>query len=306
MSSSESRKKQQIIELLDPSGIDQSLLTLDFEKLKKEMDRRTNCLIEIKHEDYFDINDILISGMNRDDEFALAKFHLNKKEDDIKKLSLMLREKEDELYLRERNINILERKSKSPSKTKIESEFEQDNKINSSPSLYQPFLYRIENKNVQSEQLITSTIIDSLGLSPGSTINGSLTEEEAILKAIQQSEKEANDVIDRPFEESQSRITEIKTILSNKITAESLKAEGKSPYYMLQNKPENVTDELLDDLYKMLVDRNFSSVKEFFANKELPVNILRWIKTLKFNDTTLTQMLLSKPNYIHKCLRPYE
>ena len=42
MSSSESRKKQQIIELLDPSGIDQSLLTLDFEKLKKEMDRRTN------------------------------------------------------------------------------------------------------------------------------------------------------------------------------------------------------------------------------------------------------------------------
>lgn len=327
---SESRRRQQIIGLLDPSGNDQSLLSLDYEKLKTELDRRTNSLVEFKHEDYFNISNIPTSGMNRDDELALVKFHLNKKEEDVKKLAAMLRSKEDELYLRERNLNSLERKSKSPSRSRVDSEFDQESynfksgKSSASPSSYQSFIYKPESKNTQSEQLITSAIIDSLEtnnqndsprLSPGSPfqvqseiINGSLSEEEAILKAIQQSEKEANDIIDKPFEESQSRIAEIRSIpiQQNKITAESLRAEGKSPYYMLQNKPEDVTDELLDSLYKILVDRNFVIVKEFLANKELPVHILRWIRTLKYNDTTLAQMLLSKPVYIHKCLRPYE
>ena len=327
---SESKRRQQIISLLDPSGNDQSLLSLDYEKLKSELDKKTNSLVEFKHEDYFNINDILTSGMNRDDELALVKFHLTKKEEDVKKLAAMLRVKEDELYLRERNLTALEKKSKSPLRTRIDGEFDQEShnvtpgRISASPSAYQSFIYKPESRNSQSEQLITSAIInafetnnhtDTVGLSPGSPIqvpgemiNGSLSEEEAILKAIQQSEKEANDIIDRPFEESHSRIAEIRSvpIQQNKITAESLRSEGKSPYYMLQNKPEDVTDELLDNLYRMLVDRNFTGVKEFFANKELPVHILRWIKTLKFNDTTLTQMLLSKPVYIHKCLRPYE
>lgn len=299
---SDSKKRQQIIQLLDPFGNDQSLLSLDYESLKIILDKKTNSLVEFKHEDYFKIDDIATNGTNRDDELALIKFHLNKKEEDIKKLSMMLRLKEDELYLRERNIIALEKKSKSPI-PRIDGEFDQEDiKYNSSPSTYQSFIYRSESKNEHTENTQRG-VFDSPPLSE--IINGSLSEEEAILNAIQKSEKEANDIIDLPFQESNKKISEPK-LEQIKITAEILRNEGKSPYYMLPNKPEDVTDELLDNLYNLLVNRNFIAVKEFFANKELPVHILRWIKTLKFNDTTLTQMLLSKPIYIHKCLRPYE
>lgn len=317
---SDSRRRHQIIGLLDPTGIDQSLLTLDLKKLVEELDKKTNSLVEIKHDEYFAISDITTSGMNREDELALVKFHLTRKEEDVKKLAAMLRAKEDELYLRERNLD--RKNSKSPARSRDGSEFDQENagRLSSSPVSYQSYLYKPENRNTPVEQIITTAIINAAvdpatnNFSSGSpiqipheTINGSLTEEEAILKAIRESEKESNDIIDKPFEDS-SRIAEIRSIpiQSNKITAESLRSEGKSPYCMLANRPDDATDELLDSLYNILSSRDFTAAKAFLANKDLPLHILRWIKTLKFNDTTLTQMLLSKPVYIHKCLRPYE
>lgn len=317
----ESRKRNQILGLLDPTGSNQTLLSMDLEKLKVELDKRTNSLTEYKHEDYFSIEDITTGGMNREEELALVKFRLSKKEEEIRAMAASLREKENELFLRERNLQSSERKlSKSPSTRRNEdSEFgnatSTPSRISGSPNSYQSFSYR---RGGQVEETITDVIMSSIdNKSPeekqsdntlfGEMINGGLSERDAIIASIKESERIASSIIDKPFEDS-SRIAEVRSIpiRVEKVTAESLRSEGKSPYYMLENRPEGATDEFLDNIYNMIVAKNYDGIKQVLGNKELNINILTWLRNLKYNDTTFKQMMLSKPGYFHKCLRPYE
>lgn len=304
----EARMHENILDLLDPLRVNKDYSSMDFKKLKEEMEKKTNSLTDITHEDYFKIYSLQTHGINKSDEVSLLKYHLEKRNSELEHLKDLLKAKEDELILREIELERRERKkgSKSPIvRDNSEEIFEplQKNKLGASPSSYQPYVYKTKLNPVPEEKKIeeieTNPIVEE-------SFNANLTDEEAFLLAIKESEKLANEVIDAPFRELDNKpITHQKTN-TNKITVDTLKAEGKSPYCMLEKRPEGATDEILDKLYNLLIERDFVEVKNFLANKELPLNVMQWIRQLQYQGNTLKQMLLTKPPYIHRCLRPYE
>lgn len=292
---SETKHRLNILELLDPLGLKPEYLTFDLEKLKTELELQTNAIIQIQHKDYFDIYNMNTTGITKSDEVSLMKFHLNKKESEIKRLADNLRRKEDELHLREITLDKIEKRlSKSPMMRPRSEDI-----MSASPSAYRPFSYKEETK-VEVEPVVVEKEIDNV------YINGDLSEDEAISKALAESEMIANSTIDEPFSNPSVKRTIIHKPISSGITAESLREQGLSPYHMLENRPEEATDEILDHVYDLLVKRDFPTIKELLSNKDFPLRALSWIKSLKYNDTTFKQMLLSKPVYIQKCLRPYE
>lgn len=309
----ENRMQENILDLLDPFRVNKEYASMNFKNLKEELDNKTNSLSDITHEDYFKIYSLPISGINKSDEISLIKYHLEKENIETKHLRDLLKAKEDELILRELELERREKKRGSKSPLLRENEHEtnenlQKGRLSGSPSSYQSYSYRTRiNTHVDSEEKNTlkSENIGSSSPIISELYNSNLTDEEALILAIKESESIANEIIDAPFREKECT-TISQQEQKTKITAESLKAEGKSPYYMLENRPEGATDEILDNLYELLINKKFAEVKTFLANKELPLNVMQWIRQLQYQGNTLKQMLLTKPPYIHRCLRPYE
>lgn len=244
---------EKILDLLDPFRINKEYASMNLDKLKDELDRKTNCLYEVKNEDYF-------------------KIYQNEK--------------------------VRASDNQKKSKSLIEEEIIQKGRLSASPSSYQSYTYKSRINTTPVFKIEDQQSPNTLN-----SYNADLTDEEALILAIKESEDIANEIVDGPFRDKKENVTVEKL---NKITAESLKEEGKSLYCMLKNRPVNVSDELLDELYKMLVERDFNAAKKFLANKDLPLNVMQWIRQLEYEGNTLRQMLLTKPSYIHRCLRYYE
>jgi len=108
---------------------------------------------------------------------------------------------------------------------------------------------------------------------------------------------EAIEILDRPFKDTS--VNEIK-LNSNDDILETSSNEDSVNY---KDKPSDVTEEQIDELYSLLINRRFDQVKIFLGSEKLSPNATRWFRNLSYKGETLKQMLLSKPEYIHKCIR---
>lgn len=249
----EIEKRCAIIDLIDPLKINQTYAIMSYEELTKELEKKTTSVNEITHETYQKIYDLPVSGIGRGNELAIMKYKLTKREHEIDHLEQLLRDKEEELLIRELELNKKEKRSKTPERKGINS---------SSPSSYQSYIFN------RSHNLY----------------NGDMNEETALNEAIKQSEKISSDIIDLPFK---TPIDEIKSLPT--------KREYK-------DKPSDVSEDILNEIYTLLLNRNFDDVKVLLSGNTISPNSVKWLRNLSYNGETLKQMLISKPDYIHKCI----
>lgn len=258
------KKRCDIIDLIDPLKLNSEYSTKSLDDLMKELDEKTRALITITHDSYQKIYDMPSSKMSKTNELTILKYKLSKKEDELNEMEHLLRVKEEELLLREINMG---RRLESKSPISV-------GRSSASPSMYQPYNYmRTPNRFSVEEE--SSPIF----------INGDFSEQKALEEAIKKSEKEANEILDKPFKDS----------------SETGSVDDNNVHY--KDKPNDVTEEQLDELYSLLINRKFDQAKAFLGSEKLSVNSARWFRNLSYKGETLKQMLLSKPEYIHKCIK---
>lgn len=73
----------------------------------------------------------------------------------------------------------------------------------------------------------------------------------------------------------------------------------KSKYHSL-SKPENLSDEIIDEIYELLKAYDFKAVKTLFNSDKITVNEMQWILSLKQGESTFKQLLMSKSKELYK------
>lgn len=134
--------------------------------------------------------------------------------------------------------------------------------------------------------------------------NGNLNEEDAIKLAIQNSERDIEQIADKPFEKMDTSNSFNSPDHSNMDVVnddpfEDLD-EQKYSYDHLTDRPSSLTDEMLDQLVKILLERKFEEIKNLLAS--WPDECSRYIRSRKYNSETFKQMMVSKSINIHKCI----
>lgn len=251
---SEIEKRCTIIDLIDPLKVNQKYSLSSFEDLNKELEKKTNDVNEITHESYQMIYNMPVTGIGKSDELAILKYRLARRETEIDSMEQLLRNKEEELIIRELELGKKEKRTtmlKSPG-------IEKTGNSSGSPSSYQSYVFSKMN------------------------YNANMSEETALNEAIKQSEKLSSDIIDIPFRQP---IAEVKSIPRE-----------------YKDKPIDVTEDLLEEIYNLLLERKFNEVKSLLASDRITSKSTSWIRNLSYNGETLKQMLISKPEYIHKCI----
>ena len=287
--------RERMINILDPLRKSSAYATKTLDELQKEVEKSTLGLKDITHEKYFEIYDL--SGSEKKRDLEVSRIRVMKKEAEISDKEKFLIEKENELITRELELNKKEKRFgyRSPAQ---DITFEQNtnitetqnNKIVKSPSTYQPYNYmgRVEKTNISNDVPLSYQIA-----------NGNLTEEEAIEIAINRSSELKESILDDSFKKLDSN-TEDKVISIKSIPSNSIPIRG---YDHLSNRPSEATDEILDKCYEYLSKRDFENFKKYLSSDEIPLKVTTWIRNLDYEGTTLKQMLINKPSYIHKCLR---
>lgn len=298
-------RRERMINILDPLRKNTTYITKTLEELQKDVDKSTSALKDITHEQYYEIYNL--SGSEKRTEFEVSRIRVMKKEAEITDKEKFLIEKENELIARELELNKKERKFgyRSPSQDSIFDQNQQQKeqtvvisesqrgKLSKSPSSYQPYNY-----NGRADQTNENSNNYDIPLSY-QIANGNLTEEEAIEIALNRSSEVKLSVLDDAFKkldkEIENKVTDIKSIPTLSIPI--------NRYDHLPNRPIEATDEILDKCYDYLFKRDFDGFKKYLGSNEIQLKALTWIRNLDYEGTTLKQMLITKPTYIHKCLR---
>jgi uncharacterized coiled-coil protein SlyX len=117
-------------------------------------------------------------------------------------------------------------------------------------------------------------------------VNGSYNDQEALNKAIKESEKLANAPLDEPF--SGNHFTKVDTEINN------IPWRTRSTRYdHLKNRPSDATNDVLDKIYDLLDESKFDEVKHILK-EDLTVPVSGWIRQLSYDGSNLKQMLTSR------------
>lgn len=278
----ESILKNNIIMLLDdPINNNSKYLNMSLDELNKELEKKTSLLNIITHEQYQKIYDLQDKKLKQNCNFVSLKHKILKQNKKIKEMNQIIKEQEDLLNQEEDEDDAEEKMDFSS--------------VNKSPSLtYKSYNYSPKINSSGDKLIFNRSPVNS-------NLNGDLNEEEAIKLAIANSEKMSNDVIDIPFQEVQHEGSKSKSPYLEKIVI--IRKPFENRYDHLENRPEEANDKILDDLYELLTSRNFDKIKEFLSDGEIPLKVVQWIRQLNYDGNSFKQLLVSKSNYIHKCLR---
>ena len=262
--------KYGIIKLLDNNiDINPSYLDMSLEDLNKQLEIKTASFNDITHAQYQRIYDMNSFPKLRIDEKTIINYKLLKNNIELEKMNELIRKQTEEiLYLQ----NELESSnlSKSPSSL-VDYENDRNSISSKSPSTYQPYNYSGKLSNFPNQHFSNEDYDE---------------EDRELQNAISKSQQESNRIIDDPF---------------NKL--DEIRKKSEDRYKHLEHRPEEATDEILDELYDLLVERNFNKIKELFSSSKIPLIVIQWIRNLNYGGSSFKQMLVSKSINIHKCLR---
>lgn len=301
----EIQSRMEIIGIIDPLRLNPTYNTLSVEQLKAILNKKTNSLADITHEQYQAIYDLSIDMPSRSNEIAILEYRISNLNLKVKELTETNEKLEEELLKTQLELERM-KKTKIPKVHHEPGSFEayvqeQDNEmlgIKRSNSLggNSPHNNRLTYPNYSGYtpgRTNIQTIFANANIS--NSINGSLNEQDAIRQAIKESENLANKDLDETFTKSSSN-DETPVIIDNKPIPWR---QREDRYQHLKDKPISVTDETLDKIYDFLLLRDFDSVKQML-NSELPTEVVRWIRLLSYDGTNFKQMMVTKSHCIHK------
>lgn len=121
-------------------------------------------------------------------------------------------------------------------------------------------------------------------------------EEEEVNKAIRESEEDALNLLDN----HDKRTNGISQKDNNEI--EGLKELKKSKYNYLSNRPVEATDEIIDMFMEVFSSCDKSRIKILLNDSNINIKVIQWLNGLKYNGTSLKQMLLGSSNDMVKLL----
>lgn len=252
-------KKVTLLQLLDPLKTNMKYVSMELEDLEKELDVYTKKERKITHDDYLKIYELNVVDRNISDELNFLAYKLATKEKELQKKNMELNKREDKLLKLEL---MNKKKSKAP-------EVNDDMSHHSKSVVYEAYTYTTPEEYLDS--------------------NGQFSEDLAIKKAIEDSERLVREKLDSQFS----------------IVSEESEDKDLPRYRHLSNRPTDVTDALLDELYDLLVNRKITEVKYILSSNRLTASSVRWLRNLSYEGETLKQMLSSSPEYIHRCIIPY-
>lgn len=300
---SEAEIKSDIIDILDPARVSTDYINMSLDDLRKILEQRTQQVVKITHDSFQEIYDMPSSGNLKTNEVISLKNRVMKQNSIINELRDIIKQKEDELILIKIEYEKLRNTKSFKNEIHEEGSFaayiaskEAEEEGNSTPVTHsviqQPIKVKPYMAYTPSKRLFEPT---TFGNPPSTLYNGNINEQDAIKMAIQQSEIDAERIIDAPFERSSGTSDPFET-MDEDVPEEPIKRS----YSHLVNRPVSLTDDMLNELVELLINREFTKVKEKL-NQWSP-EVARFIRLLTFGDESFKQMLVSKSINIHRCI----
>jgi hypothetical protein len=328
MKKSDIQKRMELIAILDPLKLNTEYSTLTVDQLKEILKKKTNTLADITHEQYQEIYDLPVDMPSRSNEVAVLEFRISNLNIKLRDLSEINDKLEEELLMSQMEIDKLRKLkvSKIPTRDSTpepgsfasyiasqeneDEEFKSDSKKkqnNDIPvinrSTYPVYAGYTPSKmlNFPDQGLFAPLIQNTQHVK---SVNGTLSEHEAISLAIKESETLANAPLDRPFNGNLSPINNGDPFdkLDNEIAKSKPIQWRERPdrYKNLKNRPVEATDEILDRIYDYLIERNFDSVKIMISNEINNPEVVKWIRSLNYDGSNFKQMMMTKSHVIHR------
>lgn len=342
-SKSEAEIKSEIIDILDPARLTTDYNNMTLDDLKKILDAKTNEIKAIKHDDFQVIYDMPVNGYSKSNEVITLKNRVMKQNAIIEELRNIINEKDDELIILKSEYEKLKKQKSFKSEVYEEGSFAafvaareaeedgdvDDNKtlgsLSASPkhSLHPTNLgyvtpiqqvgqlppqiarYAAPYMNYTPSRRTTTRDSSPFSNVTTSSYNGFIDEKEAINHAIRESEKDAEKIIDAPFERTPGD-TDPFNIIDSKFQDEEKnedddkKERSKYKYSHLSNRPTALTDSMLDELVDILISKQFEKIKPLLSS--WPVECSGYIRLLTYGSETFKQMMVSKSMNIHRCI----
>ena len=285
--------KANILDILDPAKMSTNLVNKSVEELREILNKRTNTVgVVISHNTFQEIYDKPTMYNIKGDENIILKNRILKQNSMINELRNILKEKEEQILDLTKKYEELKIVKSFKSEIYEEGSYaayiaakEAEEENDEMPQIVKPVEHRIKPYVAYTPNKRT---IESMFEDKTSLYNGNIKEKDAIELAIKKSEDDASNIIDSPFENN-----------DNPFNDEDFEPVKKS-YNNLKNRPVMLTDDMLDELYEILINRDFDSIK--IKLNSWPSEVSRYIRLLSYNDETFKQMQVSKSINIHKCL----
>lgn len=191
----------------------------------------------------------------RDDELAHREYLLEKKRIEIIQMESSILRKIQELDQRELRLK------------------EREMKLKMSPSYPTPLPYSSPRQVYrQPDPVYRERLIED-------------SEEEQYQRAIKESLEETQNI----------NVEELEDVIIDDFKVPDLSDTIKSKYDFLKDKPDSMTDDILDELHEVLKKEDPSELRKFIANpKKITAQATQWILSLELNGTKLKQLIASK------------
>lgn len=296
---SEEEIRADIIDILDPLRISSHYPTLSVEELEKIRAKKANSVNVITHDNFQKIYDLQPPKNYNSNEIIMLKNRISTSNITISNLQKTIERLEEEILFKDLEIEKL-KKAKEPRPNLIEAKdgfaayiMAKEAENNDEEIKIEPI---VETKNRQYQSYTPGRRL------PGfpdqslfqNNLNGELSEEEALKEALKESDRLANKILDDPFSKMDAEIASTNSTVVKE-------TKGKMNFSHLKNRPNSVTDSILETIYQLLLDRKFDEVKNMLANDVTP-EVSAWIRQLTYGSSNFKQMMVSKSQSIHKAI----
>lgn len=320
----EAELKCDILDILDPGRLSTEYNNMTLMELREFLDKQTNAVKRFDHSDFQAIYDMVSPGHTKVNENITLKNRIMKQNAIIEEQRKIISDKENELFALKIEYEKLRLQKSFKDEVYEEGSFaafvatqesEEDGNVKpvivstssftpstpsketlgQMPAIVQryaaPYISytpsRFNNK---------STVFGSSSPYQQTFYNGREEEEEAFKKAIRESELDAERIIDAPFEKAS--IDDPFVIIDTHKTETPVKK--KYSYSHLTGRPLSLTDDMLDDMVEILMNREYEKIKPLLM--KWPTECSTFTRLLTYGSETFKQMMASKSMNIHKCI----